>query len=66
MLKRYEMGRCSTCGDCNTNTPQEDTEGTWMKASEVEEFLKEQFGFSLSNNRFVIDNYRPGMSGANL
>ena len=34
-LPRYEMGRCSSCGDCNREPEYLDSDGQWVKFEEA-------------------------------
>ena len=45
-FKRYEMGRCVSCGDCNTMPPTVEPDGDWVKFEDINEFLP-----STSNNK---------------
>jgi len=36
-LPRYEMGRCSSCGDCNRDPAYVDESGEWVKFEEAME-----------------------------
>ena len=40
-LPRYEMGRCSSCGDCNREPEYLDSDGQWVKFEDVVELLKQ-------------------------
>jgi len=39
-LPRYEMGRCFSCGYCNTDPPSLEPDGTWVRFEDIVEFVK--------------------------